>query len=219
MKKLIVRLLILFSLLTCGCADTTKYSTGVYMLMDTSGTYTNQLAQAQTIIRYLLGTLQSGDSLAVARIDSGSFSEKDIIAKMTFDQRPSVANRQKLHFKETVEKFVAGAKSSSHTDITGGVLQAVEYLDETKAGKKNILIFSDLEEDLAKGHIRDLSKIDLNLTDYHVVALNVTKLGSDQIDPKKYYDRLASWEKTVTDRGGNWKKINDLKRLDSLLTM
>ncbi len=217
MKKSIFLFLILFFALANGCANTTKHSTGVYMLMDTSGTYTQQLAQAQMVIKYLLGTLQSGDSLAVARIDSGSFSEKDIIAKITFDQRPSVANKQKLLFKESVEKFVSSAKGSAHTDITGGILQAVEYLDETRAGKKNILIFSDLEEDLAKGHIRDLSKIDLNLKDYNVVALNVTKLGSDQVDPKKYYDRLSAWEKIIIDRGGKWGKINDLKRLNTLL--
>ena len=217
MKKLICFLFISLLCLAGGCANTTRHSTGVYMLMDTSGTYTKQLEQAKVVINYLLGTLQSGDSLAVARIDSGSFSEKDIIAKITFDQRPSVANKQKLLFKDAVEKFVKTAKGSAHTDITGGILQAVEYLDETKAGKKNILIFSDLEEDLAKGHIRDLTKIKLDLDEYKVVALNVTKLVSDQIDPKKYYERLAAWEKIVKERGGKWGKINDLKRLDSML--
>jgi len=44
------------------------------------------------IINYLLGVLQSGDTMAMGRIDTGSFSEKDIVAKVTFDGRPSVAN-------------------------------------------------------------------------------------------------------------------------------
>jgi len=30
--------------------------------------------------------------MAMGRIDTGSFSEKDIVAKVTFDGRPSVAN-------------------------------------------------------------------------------------------------------------------------------
>lgn len=55
-----------------------------------------------------------GDSLALASIDSGSFSEKDIVAKMTFDRRPSVTNKQK------VDDFVARVKGSAYTDITGG---------------------------------------------------------------------------------------------------
>ena len=43
----------------------------------------NTGAGKSTLINYLLGTLQPGDSLAVARIDTGSFSEKDIVAKVT----------------------------------------------------------------------------------------------------------------------------------------
>lgn len=204
-------------LLTEGCADTKSHSTAVYMLMDTSGTYTNQLTQAKTIINYLLGTLQSGDSFAVARVDSSSFSEKDIIAKMTFDQRPSAANKQKLMFKKTVEDFINNAQRSKYTDITGGILQAVEHIDETGAGNKHILIFSDMVQDLPEGYTRDLDKISLNLTGYRVVALNVIKLGSDQVDPAKYYERLEKWETIVKDRGGAWEKIGDLKRLENLI--
>ena len=88
-------------LVACGCSDTTSHSKAVYMLLDTSGTYTRELDKAAAIINYLLGTLQPGDSLAVARIDTGSFSEKDIIQKVTFDGRPSVSNQQKRDFKET----------------------------------------------------------------------------------------------------------------------
>lgn len=197
-----------------GCADTTSHSTGVYMLMDTSGTYTKQLDQAKTIINYLLGTLESGDSLAVARIDSGSFSEKDIVGKITFVQKPSEANLQKLAFRQKVDDFVSSVKGSSYTDITGGILQAVEYLNETGSGKKYILIFSDLEEDLKKGHIRDFP---IQVENIEVVALNVTKLRSDQIDPRKYYKRRDAWKKKITEGGGTFRVINDLERLDTIL--
>ena len=86
-----LRLLILAACLALwsGCADTTSHSRAVFMLLDTSGTYTAELQKAQAIINYLLATLQPGDSLAVARIDTGSFSERDIIAKASFDDRPS----------------------------------------------------------------------------------------------------------------------------------
>ena len=213
MKKSVL-IICMLSFLMSGCADTKSHSTGVYMLLDTSGTYTKQLDQAKNIVNYLLGQLNAGDSFAVARIDSGSFSEKDIIIKVTFDQRPSVANQQKIQFKKVIESFVSTARGSAHTDIKGSLLQAIEYLDETEAGNKHILIFSDLEEDLAKGHIRKLNK---DMKGYNVVALNVTKLGSDQIDPEKYFQRQETWEKTVTELGGKWKKINDLKRLERIL--
>jgi hypothetical protein len=214
MRKLIAAVILLTLVALPGCTDTTSHSRGVYMLVDTSGTYTAELRKAQTIINYLLGTLQPGDSLAVARIDSGSFSEKDIISKVTFDKRPSVSNKQKLAFKDTFDKFVAGAKGSPYTDITGGILQAVEFLNESEAGKKHVLIFSDLKEELVKGHVRD---IPLQLDGYNVTALNVTKLRTDNIDPRDYLNRQDDWRLKVEAGRGKWRVLNDLERLDRLL--
>jgi hypothetical protein len=214
-KKRLIFIPICVALIVGGCADTTSHSKGVYMLLDSSGTYSNELIGAQSIINYLLGTLEPGDSFGIAKIDSASFSEKDIIAKMTFDKRPSVTNKQKRLFKQKVEDFVRSVtKGSAYTDITGGILQAAEYLNETGAGKKYILIFSDLKEDLKKGHIRDFGIL---VSGCDVVALNVTKLRSDNIDPREYYDRVEKWKARVEAGGGNWRMINDLGRLDAIL--
>jgi hypothetical protein len=212
MKKYLTLILILSALLW-GCPDTTSYSKGVYMLLDTSGTYKKELKRAEAIINYLLGTLQPGDSLAVARIDSGSFSEKDIVAKMTFDKRPSVANQQKRLFKQKIDEFVKTAKGSAYTDITGGVLQSVEFLNEAGAGQKYILIFSDLKEDLVKGHVRDFP---IQIDGCNVVALNVTKLRSDNVDPREYYKRVEDWRSRVESGGGTWRVVNDLERLENI---
>jgi len=207
-------LLVCLAVIVTGCADTTSRAKGVYMLLDTSGTYRHELTKAQSIINYLLGTLQPGDSFGVARIDTGSFSEKDIVAKMNFDGRPSVANNQKREFKDKIDQFITTAKGSRHTDITGGILQAVEYLNETGAGEKYILIFSDLEEDLVKGYVRD---IPFQMEGVQVVALNVTKLRKDNIDPREYMERLSFWKQRVEAGGGEWRVINDLERLDNIL--
>jgi hypothetical protein len=213
MKTLIATLLVAFSLTACDQPQ--SKARAVYLLLDTSGTYTAEMNKAQKIINYLLATLDSGDSMAIARIDSGSFSEKDIIAKTTFDPRPSTTNEQKRLFKSKIDSFVANTKKGSrHTDITGGVLQASEYLAETGAGEKYVLIFSDLEEDLQKGHIRDFP---ISLPDIHVVALNVTKLRSDNIDPRDYIERLELWEKRVDQAGGSWAVVNDLEHMDRMI--
>jgi hypothetical protein len=184
------------------------------MLLDTSGTYKNELNKACTIVHYLLGTLEPGDSLAVARIDTASFSEKDIIKKVTFDRRPSMSNGQKRIFRDKMDAFIPSAKGSPYTDITGGILQAVEYLNETGAGKKYILIFSDLKEDLAKGYVRNFP---IQMRDFNVVALNVTKLRSDNVDPREYMKRLEHWKDRTEEGGGNWRVVNDLERLDTIL--
>jgi hypothetical protein len=63
-----------------SCAPSAPRNTGVYMLLDTSGTYRVELEKAQQIINYTLSRLDALDTFAVARIDTGSFSEKDIVA-------------------------------------------------------------------------------------------------------------------------------------------
>ena len=49
-------------------ADQKSHAQAVYMLVDTSGTYAEEIGKAQQIINFLLGALNSGDSLAVARV-------------------------------------------------------------------------------------------------------------------------------------------------------
>lgn len=186
---------------------------GLYMLIDTSGTYTRELDKAQQIISYALTRMESGDAFAVARIDTASFTEKNIVAKVTFDDRPSAANQQKRAFQESVAQFVQDTRSSAHTDITGGVLQAVEFLREQPVGQRTVLIFSDMEEDLAEGYVRD---IPLSLDGFEVIAVNVTKLRADNVDPRKYMSRLDEWQKRVEAGGGKFRVINDLDRLEAI---
>lgn len=216
MRKALVIAALIIAMALVGCADNKSKATGVYMLIDTSGTYTEEMEKAQGIVNYLLGTLQPGDSLAVARIDSASFSEKDIISKMTFDSRPSVANKQKLTFRELLDKNVKNVKGSKYTDISGGVLQAVEYLNETKAGKKYIFVFSDMQEELPKGYVRD---VPFSLNGVQVVALNVTKLRADNVNPRQYLDRLEDWRKKVEDGGGRWIVLNDIERIEGAIAL
>jgi hypothetical protein len=183
---------------SASCADSGPRNSGVYLLLDTSGTYRMELDKAEQIISYTLTQLDALDSFAVARIDTGSFSEQDIVAKVTLDDRPSTANQQKRAFAESIGEFVDTVEASPYTDITGGLLQAVEFLNEKAPGHKTIFIFSDLEG-------------------FEVVALNVTKLRSDNLDPREYLERLALWQQRVESEGGTWRVVNDLDRLESLL--
>ncbi|TDJ41159.1 MAG: VWA domain-containing protein [Gammaproteobacteria bacterium] len=203
----------LFVLVGCS-GEPVNRTTGVYMLLDTSGTYADEIGKAQQIISYTLAQLEPGDSFALARIDTGSFSEKDIVAKVSLDTRPSTSNAQKRQFLARVQEFVESVRPSPYTDITGGLLQALEYLDEKDPGTKTILIFSDLKEDLKEGYVRD---IDARFDNVRVVALNVTKLRSDNIDPRQYLDRLDAWRQRVEQSGGTWRVINDLDNLEKLL--
>jgi hypothetical protein len=210
------RLSVLACVLLAACTQSTPIArnSGVYLLLDTSGTYRSELSKAEQVILFTLSRLEPADSFAVARIDTGSFSEKDIIAKTTFDERPSTANAQKRAFALRVHNFISRENASKYTDITGGLLQAVEFLNEKGTGRKTILIFSDLEQDLEQGYLRD---IEVPFDGFEVVALNVVKLRQDNYDPRQYLARLEQWKGQVEKAGGHWRVVNDLDRLDSML--
>jgi len=197
-------------LVISACADKKSHAKSVYMLVDTSGTYTQELGRAQALTGYILGTLNPGDSFAVARVKSRSFSEKDIIAKVTFDKDPLQANAQKRAFRDKVADFTKGVtKGSAYTDITGGIIQAAEFLNETGAGRKTILIFSDMQEELDYQTMRDFP---IDLKGISIVALNVTKLTTDNVDPRRYLNRMEWWEKRVRAAGAeDWRRVNDLE--------
>ena len=106
--------------------------------------------------------------------------------------------------------FTKGVKKgSAYTDITGGMIQAAEFLKETGAGRKTILIFSDMQEELDYQTVRDFP---IDLKGIRIVALNVTKLTTDNIDPRRYLNRMAWWEKRVRTAGAeDWHMVNDLE--------
>lgn len=212
MRRLIAALACI-TVLAAGCSSG-GHGRAVYLLLDTSGTYTQEVERANAIINYLLGTLEPGDSLAVARIDSDSFSEKDILARTTFDGQPSKANDQKRAFRQVMTRFFEDLDSAQYTDISGGLLQAGEWLEETGAPNRHILVFSDLKQELPPGHKRDF---ELPLKNTGVVALNVAKLRPDQVDPQRYLERVEQWRGQVHDAGGTFRMVNDLSRLDGLL--
>jgi len=217
MNKYLTLLILSFGMVFVGaCGDSRMHSQGVYMLVDTSGTYAREMKKASKIVNYLLATLNPGDSLAVAKVETRSFTEKDIVAKVTFDKRPSQATSQKRAFKASIETFAEGVMGSAYTDITGGLIQGAEYLNETKAGIKTIVVFSDMQEELGKGTIRDFP---IKLDGIRIVALNVTKLGTDNADPRLYLDRLTRWEAKVRKAGATeWVVVNDLENnLESIL--
>lgn len=203
-------------LASCGGGDGSSVRKNryhaVYLLIDTSGTYSEELPKAQRIISYLLATLNPGDSLAVARVHSRSFSEKDIIAKVTFTDDPIQVNAQKRVFRDRIARFAKKMRrrGSAYTDITGGLIQAAMFLTETGAGRKTIVIFSDMREELDKKTIRSFP---LEMGGIQVVAVNVTKLRKDNIDPRNYLGRLDWWEKRLRNAGADWKVINDLDHL------
>jgi hypothetical protein len=219
MKLTKLALTVIAVALLSACGPKGNYHQAVYMLIDTSGTYTKQIGKAQAVVNYLLGSVQPGDVLAVARVKSRSFTEQDIVAKVTLNKDPLQATSQKRAFSDKFSEFAKSTKSgkgSKYTDISGGVMQAAEFLKETGAGRKTIIIYSDMQEELDYKTKREFP---IQLDGIRIIAVNVTKLTTDNIDPRRYIGRLEWWEKRALEAGAKeWKVVNDMEHLDRIFS-
>ena len=93
---------------------------------------------------------------------------------------------------------------------------AAEYLGETGAGSRVLLIFSDMQEDLPRGAVRHLDESELAGT--HVVAMNVKRLERDQADPAVFRGRLEGWGERVAAAGAvEWRSFMDAGKLPEYL--
>lgn len=200
-----------------GCSETGSRTHAVFMVIDISGSYALEVERAQQIAGFVVGRLYPGDSFAAARLDSHSFSQDNLITSVTLDGRPSYATLQKRDAFSQVQSFAQELDGgSAWTDITGAVLLGQQWLKESGAPNRTLLLFSDMLEDLAPGYTRE--GVPLDLTGIRVVAVNVVQLREDNVDPRGYFSRLAEWERTITEAGGEWIMVNDLERLDPIMS-
>jgi hypothetical protein len=115
-----------------------------------------------------------------------------------------------------LDAFAADATRSAHTDIPGAIMLASEYLEETGAGSRVMLIFSDMQEDLPGAASRQLEADELAGT--RVVAMNVKRLGRDQADPSVFRGRLEGWGERLAAAGAaEWRTLLDPTKLPAYL--
>lgn len=196
-----------------GCSDGRAHAHATCVLVDVSGTYDDQRPEVARIVRTgVLPKVRPGDTLMLLRIDGDSYGKENVEASVTFDSQPSRANAQKLALAERLDRFAAARKRARFTDISGGILLAAEYLRETRAGRKTLLIFSDLKEELPPGAKRTLGAHELDGID--VVAMNVKRLQADKLDPAAYRKRIATWGTRLSASGAaSWKVVLDPEEL------
>jgi hypothetical protein len=204
-------------LLAAACSDGRRYDQAIGVLIDASGTYAGESAETVRVLkREVLPRMVPGDTLLVVRIDSDSYDEDNVEALLTLDRRPSHANAQKLEAARLLDGLASRSTGSAHTDIPGAMMLAAEYLEETGAGSRVMLVFSDLQEDLPRGATRSLENGELAGT--RVVAMNVKRLAQDRADPAVYRQRLAGWEQRVAAAGATeWRAFADPSKLADYL--
>jgi hypothetical protein len=211
------RLSLLALPLALSCSSGKNYAQAIVALVDVSGTYADQKPEVVNVIkRGILPKLQPGDSIFVIRIDDESYKKANVEGGMTLDVRPSKANAQKLAFATQMDKFAAKRQRSRFTDIRGAMMLASEYLKETGAGQRTMVVFSDMEEDLPKGVKRTLAADEF--AGMRILAMNVKKLSGDNMNPSVYRQRLASWQQQVKSHGAKeFAVVLEPEKLDELL--
>ena len=214
MKRLLPPLLLV--LLLSGCA-TGPRGRAVYVLVDTSGSYIQAVPKAARIIRYLLGTLEPGDTIAVARITSLSFTNKDRVAAITLSRRPAQADAEKRAMAARVSAFVkvmGKRRGTAYTDISGALLEAAHFLRGIPAARKEIIVVSDMRQDLPPGAVRH---VPLPLNQVSVFAVNVIKSYGENLNPTRYIARMHKWKARIAKGGGRFIIVHQLSRLPALL--
>lgn len=210
------RVVILLCLALSGCASGPR-GRAVYVLVDTSGSYIRAVPKAARIVRYLLGTLQPGDTIAVGRITSLSFTNKDRIAAITLSRRPAQADAEKRAMAAQVANFVkamAGRPGTAYTDISGALLEAARFLKGIPAARKDIIVVSDMRQDLPPHAVRHFI---LPLKGVDVFAVNVIKSRGENLNPTRYMARMHRWRARVAQGGGHFTLVPQLSRLPALM--
>ena len=214
MKKIIkLPAAIALLLLAASCGDSKQYETSMCALIDVSDSYAHEKPNIVGIIKAgLIPNLEPGDSLFFITIDSNSYNEEDLMAKVTLDYIPSKANDQKLAFAHTLDEFSKNNLRSSHTDISGAMMLCMDYLRQTGSGNRSIIVFSDMREELAPGLKREFKPAEFE--DADIAALNVIKLNKDSMDPEIYRQRMIKWEERVLAAGAkSWTMIIDATKI------
>lgn len=192
-----------------ACTDNKQYETSYCALVDISGTYAGEKSSVvNTIKAGIVPQMIPGDSMFFVMIDSNSYSEDNLVTKLTLDYRPTTANNQKLAVAQKLDDFGKGNARSNLTDISGALMLCSDYLKATGSGTKVMFVFSDMNEELPSGVVRNFAEDEFEGID--LVAMNIIKLNKDSANPEVYRKRLEEWQQRTTISGArSWNTLLD----------
>lgn len=219
MRKIIKYFLVAVSVssMIAACTDSKEYETSYCTLVDISGTYSAEKKGVVNIVKAgILPKMIPGDSLFFVKIDSNSYSEENLVTKLTLDYRPTKANNQKLILSKKLDKFGKGKAKSRMTDISGAMMLCSDYLKATRSGTQVIFIFSDMREELPAGVVRKFA--DDEFAGIDIAAMNVIKLKKDSANPEVYRKRMRKWDQLFTSSGANsWTTLLDATKIEEFI--
>ena len=219
MRKIIKYFLVAVSVssMIAACTDNKEYETSYCTLVDISGTYSAEKKGVVNIVKAgILPRMIPGDSLFFVKIDSNSYSDENLITKLTLDYRPTQANNQKMILAKKLDRFGSGKAKSRMTDISGAMMLCSDYLKATQSGTQVIFIFSDMKEELPAGVVRKFADDEFEGID--IAAMNVIKLKKDSANPEVYRKRMRKWDQRFISSGANsWTTLLDATKIEEFI--
>jgi hypothetical protein len=204
--------LVLAAGVLAGCADRTSQVRAVFLLIGPGAPAAESQASVRAVTHALLGHLSPGDYFAVGRADAPHFGPQNIVARVRLSRRPTVANGQKRLLRHQIDRLL-DAPGGPRGDLTGGLLTAVEFLKNSAAPRRVILIAADLG---AAGAGAEGGDFPIQVEGCRVLALDgAPPTAAPDDDPPD--DPLGFWRRRIVSGGGSWHPFSDPQQLGELL--
>jgi hypothetical protein len=195
---------------TAACTEPARPPRASYLLVETARL---KSPPTQALVDSFLGALQPGESVGMACLGTGHFNEKDVIARVSLDARPSVATQQKHLLRKTLDQFSPFPRPGSHLDRAGALLYALTCLNETGAEERYVILFVDFRREQIPEPVREFP---LQMDQCHVIAIDVNEGDLSGQPHDAAAKRLETWKDWVEAGGGLWEVVSDLKLLATI---
>ncbi len=187
-----------------GCARTPPAPpASIGVLYDASKTYSTTEVKRAALegTSQIVRAMRPGGRLAFIRVGECSFSDRAVLIDRTLPERSDASTAAKLALLDEVERLRRRLPGEDSTDITGALWQAHRLFDGQSERRQVLIVFSDLEEDVATSACRGGRDALPDLTGAHVLLAGVTGLAQDRGDPTKFFERVEAWATRFTDAG------------------
>jgi hypothetical protein len=210
MRRVVAILFLAQALGIAACTESARAPRASYLLLETARL---KSPPVQALVDYFLGAVQPGESVGMACLGTGHFSEKDVIARVSLDARPSVAMQQKHLLRKKLDQFSPFPRPGSELDVAGALLYALTCLNETGAEERYVILFVNFKREQIPERVKEFP---LQMDECHVIAVDLDEGDLSGREQDAAAKRLETWKDWVEAGGGRWEVVSDLKLLATI---
>ena len=189
--------------LVAGCERVELKPRLVYVLFDVSKTYAPNKKATLERATEISKSLRGGDRFMFATIGDCSFGRQNVFIDAEIPTREDFAARAKLALFEEIDRLKRRLRSQNSTDITGALWEFHRQSDGVAYAPRVLVIFSDLEEDVAGSQCRAGREEPPPLDGTIVLLASVGELEGDRLDPTRYFARVEAFDAMLRAAGAD----------------